>query len=51
MMFGRASGPEKLQPSLLESFQDNLMGRSSGGSYDEYKEAASKVAERVGAKA
>jgi hypothetical protein len=51
MMFGRASGPEKVQPSLLESFQDNLMGRSSGGSYDEYKEAASKVAERVGAKA
>lgn len=27
------------------------MGRSSGGSYDEYKEAAAKVAERVGVKA
>lgn len=51
MMFGRASGPEKPQPSLMEAWQDNLMGRSSNGSYDEYKEAATKVAERVGAKA
>jgi len=35
----------------MEAWQDNLMGRNSNGSYDEYKEAASKVAERVGAKA
>lgn len=27
------------------------MGRSSGGSYDEYKDAAIKVADRVGARA
>jgi hypothetical protein len=50
MMFGRASAPEK-QASLIDAWQDNLMGRSSGGSYDEYKEAAAKVAERVGQKA
>ncbi len=49
-MFGR----DQKQPSLLEAWQDNLMGRSSNlssGSYDEYKEAASKVAERVSEKA
>jgi hypothetical protein len=54
MMFGRASGPEKPQKSLLESFEQNLLGRTSlgsGGSYDEYKEAAARVAEKVGAKA
>lgn len=54
MMFGRASGPEKPQKGLLESFEQNLLGRASlgsGGSYDEYKEAAARVAEKVGAKA
>lgn len=53
MMFGRASAPEQMKPSLIEAWQENLMsmGRSSGGSYDEYKEAAVKVAERVGMKA
>lgn len=54
MMFGRASGPEKpTGPSLIESIQDYAMGRESNGSgsYDEYKEAASKVAERIGEQA
>ena len=39
---------------MLEAWQDNLMGRGSnvsGGSYDEYKDAAHKVAERVTEKA
>jgi hypothetical protein len=35
----------------MESLQEYTMGRSSGGSMDEYKEAASKVAERLGEKA
>jgi hypothetical protein len=51
MMFGRSSEPQK---TLLESFEQNLLGRTSmgsGGSYDEYKEAATRVAEKVGAKA
>ena len=52
MMFGRASGPQQpTGPSLIEQFQDGLIGRSSGGSVDEYKEAATKVAERLGEKA
>jgi hypothetical protein len=47
-------GKEQKQPGLFEAWQDNLLGRSSNlssGSYDEYKEAASKVAERVSEKA
>ena len=52
MMFGRASGPEKpTGPSLMESLHEYTIGRSSGGSMDEYKEAATKVAERLGEKA
>ena len=57
MMFGRQSEPEKTTPSMLQSFESTLMGRSSvnsmgsAGSYDEYKEAANRVAEKVGAKA
>lgn len=50
MMFGRASAPENAQPSLIQSFENNLLGRSSlnsGSSYDEYKEAANRVAEKV----
>ena len=35
----------------MESIQDNLIGRSSNGSYDEYKEAAIKVADRLGEQA
>ena len=38
---------------MLEAFESNLMGRTSlnsmgsGGSYDEYKEAAARVAGRM----
>lgn len=51
MMFGRASEPAQPTGSLIESIQDNLIGRSSNGSYDEYKEAAIKVADRLGEQA
>ena len=54
MMFGRQSGPEKPQPSMLEAFEQNVLGRTSlgsTGSYDEYKEAASRVAGQLGTKA
>lgn len=51
MMFGRASAAEQPTGGLMESIQDNLIGRSSNGSYDEYKEAAIKVADRLGEQA
>lgn len=51
MMFGRASAPnEPAKPSIMEAFEDTLRGRTSlnsmgsGSSYDEYKEAAGRVA-------
>lgn len=50
MMFGRASGPEKPTSSLYETFESTFKGRTSenslgsGGSYGEYKEAATRVA-------
>ena len=52
MMFGRSSAADQpTGPGLMSSFQDNLMGRASDGSYDEYKEAAIKVADRLGEQA
>lgn len=51
MMFGRANTVQQPTGGLMESIQDNLIGRTSDGSYDEYKEVAIKVADRLGEQA
>lgn len=59
MMFGRSSAQEKPTSGsgLYEAFENNLMGRTSlnsmgsGGSYDEYREAAGRVAAKAAEKA